>query len=298
MDDSLLGASFALSAAVVWSFAMILFKQSGDKVPPLALNLFKNTVALILLSATLYARGLGFETMENNTAKDFCILALSGFLGIAVADTLFFYSLNLVGVGIVSIVDCLYSPLIILFSFLLLSEKLTALQYFGAGLVLLAVAITSRHAPPQGRTRKQIIAGVLLGVLTMGVMTFSIVFAKPVLANFSTEWATTIRMAVGTAALSIVVLFLPQRRALWSVFRPSKTWKVSLPGSVLGAYLSSLLWIAGFKYAGASVAGVLNQTSTIFALLLATLILKESFTRRKFVAMVIALGGIVLVTFC
>lgn len=298
MDDSLWGASYALMAAVVWSFAMILFKQSGDRVPPLALNLFKNTVALILLSLTLWAGGQGFEAIRNNSARDFWILCLSGFIGITIADTLFFYSLNLVGVGIVSIVDCLYSPFIILFSFLLLAEKLTPLQYTGAGLVLAAVFITSRHEPPRGRSRQQIVAGVVLGVATMGLMTFAIVFAKPVLAKYSMEWATTIRMAAGTAALAVVVLIMPQRKALWSVFRPSRAWKTSLPGAVLGAYLASLLWIGGFKYAGASVAGVLNQTSTIFALVLAALILKESFTRRKFVAVVIALGGIVLVTFC
>ena len=92
------------------------------------------------------------------------ILILSGFLGITLADTLFFYSLNLVGVGLVSIVDCLYSPFIILFSWLILLERLTLLQYLGAGMILLAVYITSGHAPPKDRTRGQLILGIFLGV--------------------------------------------------------------------------------------------------------------------------------------
>ena len=50
------------------------------------------------------------------------------------------------------------------------------------------------------------------------------------------------------------------------------------------------------KYAQAGAAAVLNQTSTIFVLLLATLFLREPFTPRKLVAAVLALGGIALVT--
>ena len=54
--------------------------------------------------------------------------------------------------------------------------------------------------------------------------------------------------------------------------------------------------MAGFKYAEkAAIAGILNQTSVIFAIILAALLLKESFTERKAVAVVLAMGGVVLV---
>jgi drug/metabolite transporter (DMT)-like permease len=229
------------------------------------------------------------------TAYDVGILLLSGFIGIAVADTLFFYSLNLVGVGIISIVDCLYSPMVFFFSAILLSESLTPLQYAGGGMILVAVLITSRHKPPEGRTRLQLLAGIALGVLDMAFLAFGIVIAKRVLEGFPIVWASLIRLVGGTAALAVIVALLPQRRAIVSVFSPSRSWKFILPASVLGAYLSLLLWIGGFKYTKASVAGILNQTSSIFALILATLILKEAFTKKKFAAVVLALAGIVLV---
>jgi drug/metabolite transporter (DMT)-like permease len=44
------------------------------------------------------------------------------------------------------------------------------------------------------------------------------------------------------------------------------------------------------------IAAILNQASTIFILLLATVFLREPFTLRKAVAATIALAGIVLVT--
>ena len=49
----LLGQTCALLAAITWASALVLFKLSGERVAPIGLNLFKNTVALILLGATL-----------------------------------------------------------------------------------------------------------------------------------------------------------------------------------------------------------------------------------------------------
>ena len=52
-------------------------------------------------------------------------------------------------------------------------------------------------------------------------------------------------------------------------------WPIILVASVLSAYLAMMFWLGGFKYADASVASVLNETSNIFIVLLAALFLKE-----------------------
>jgi len=60
--------------------------------------------------------------------------------------------------------------------------------------------------------------------------------------------------------------------------------------------LAMVFWVAGFKYAPASVAAILNQSSTIIALILATLVLKEPFSIRKFVAAILGISGVLIVT--
>ncbi|MBK8271304.1 MAG: DMT family transporter [Planctomycetes bacterium] len=82
--------------------------------------------------------------------------------------------------------------------------------------------------------------------------------------------------------------------ALHFLFSP--VWRYLLPGSFLAAYLSMALWVAGFKYTSASVAAVLNQTSMIFAIILAAIFLHEKLTARKLGAVCIAAGGVLMIT--
>ena len=110
-------------------------------------------------------------------------------------------------------------------------------------------------------------------------------------------WAATIRLGAGTVALLLLGAASRNRKAVAGVFRPSPTWRFTVPASVLGSFLSYILWIAGFKYAAAAHVAILNQTSVIFAIIPATLVLNEPFTRRKGLAVSLAIAGILVVTF-
>jgi drug/metabolite transporter (DMT)-like permease len=108
------GEMCALGAALAWALAVMCFKRSGERISPVALNLFKNAVAIVLLAVTLvvtaaYARGdgtRGLDVLLTASMADVLTLAVSGIIGISIADTLFFRGLNLCGVGLVSVVDC------------------------------------------------------------------------------------------------------------------------------------------------------------------------------------------------
>jgi drug/metabolite transporter (DMT)-like permease len=296
MAADTLGQICALLAALTWACALVLFKRSGEQVPPMALNIFKNVIGLALLAATLAVQRDGFATLRSVPRADLYLLAISGFIGIALADTIFFYSLNLIGVGIVSIVDCLYSPSTIFFAWLLIGESLSPQQSVGAALILAGVLVSTRHEPPPNRTRGAMLLGILLCGTAVALMGLGIVLAKLVLPHFPLLWATTVRLLAGTVALALFITATPARAALWSVFRPSPAWTTAVPASILSTYLCLLFWVAGFKYTDASIAAVLNQTSTIFALVLAAMVLKEQLTVRKLAALALAMSGVVMVT--
>jgi drug/metabolite transporter (DMT)-like permease len=288
------GELLALLTALIWAAAVILLKRSGESVPPFALNLFRVTVssALLLPTATL----AGQASVASASLADIARLVTSGVIGIAISDTLFHASLNRVGAGISAIIDCLYSPLTVLLAFLTLNERLSALQLAGMVLVLGGVFAAARHDPPHGVAPRHVAVGVAFGVLAMLALAVGIVIAKPVLDRSPLLWAATVRQVGCLAVMLPAALASPYRRQALAALRPSRIWRHALPAAVLGSYLAMVCWIGGLKYTKVGVAAILNQSSTIYILILAAIFLKEPFTRRKLVASIVALAGILLVT--
>jgi drug/metabolite transporter (DMT)-like permease len=289
-----MGELLALLTALIWAAAVILLKRSGESVPPFALNLFRVTVSSVLLLPTAFLAGQASVTSAS--LSDILLLVASGAIGVAISDTLFHASLNRIGAGISAIIDCLYSPLTVLLAFLALNERLSTLQLVGLALVLGGVFAAARHEPPHGVAPRQVAVGVVWGVLAMVALAVGIVIAKPVLDRSTLLWAATVRQ-VGCLAVMLPVALLSRRRAqILGALRPSSVWLHSLPGAVLGSYLGLICWIGGLKYTKVGVAAILNQSSTIYILILAAIFLKEPFTRRKLLASLVALAGIILVT--
>lgn len=299
----LAGEAFSLLAAVVWAAAVVLLRLGGERVPPLALNTFKNALALVLLGLTLLVAGVSFR--QPVPAQDLLVLIVSGLLGLGVADTLFLASLNRLGAGRSAVVDCLYSPFMFLCAAVWLKEPLAARILGALALVVLAVLVAGWEPAPSGSGRStpgetgraQVLVGVLLGALAMLTMSVGIVLAKPVLERTDAIWATTVRLTGGAALPALLALSTRGGRGdLRRAFTPGPAWRITIPAAVVGTYLSMLLWIAGMKFAQATVAAILNQTSTVFTLLLATLVLREPLTGRRVLAILLGCGGALLAT--
>lgn len=288
-----MGEFFALAAALVWAGAVILFRKSGETVPPLALNLFRVSVSSVLFVIVL---GLTDRPLLGVAPLgDYLILMASGIIAIALSDTLFHMCLNRVGAGVNAIVDTLYSPFIVVCAWFMLGERLGRAQLGGMALIVGAVLLATRVAPPPGGDRRQLLSGVLIGVGAMASLAFGIVLAKPVLNDADVVWATAVRQFGSLLVLVPATLIHPGRRRLWAVFRPHYSWRFSLPGTVMGSFLALMFWIASMKLTAAGTAAILNQTSTIYILLMASLFLKEPFSWRRGLAALLALVGILLV---
>lgn len=287
-----MGEFFAVACAFVWAVAVILFRKSGESVPPFQLNLFRVIVSTGLLTLTLVATGKPVFAGADRT--DVLILMASGVIAIAISDTLFHMALNRVGAGLNAIVDSLYSPFTILWAFVMLGEKLGPTEYAGMVLIIGSVIVASRVQPPAGTSRGTLVAGILYGIGAMATISFGIVLAKPVLTHTDVVWATTIRQIGAMIALLGVAMLRPGRRRLFRVFQPSRSWRFTVPGTVTGSYVSLMLWIAGMKYAETGTAAILNQSSTFFILVAASLVLKEKFTPRKALSAVLAVSGVLL----
>ena len=137
-----MGEFYSLLAALFWAGSVILFKGVGESVGPVALNLAKNCIALVLFLLTALLLTGGWPHVRET--KDLWLLLISGVLGIGISDTLFLFALNQLGASRTALVDSMYSPFVILVSFSYLDERLRFLDAVGAALIVSSVLLSAR----------------------------------------------------------------------------------------------------------------------------------------------------------
>ncbi len=289
------GELYSVLCALIWAFAVILFTHVGRDTPPVVLNLFKGCVALVLLPPTLLVIGTPFVP-TNLAWTDWAQLIISGIIGISIADSLFFASLNRLGAGRSAIVDCLYAPIVILCGWLFLSEPVGWKILVAVALMVSAIFIGTwdPQADPLHRDPAKLRAGIGYGAIAMALMAIGIVIAKPVLNRADLLWATLVRVAGATAFLGAQALLPRWRAATFRVFTPGRHWPLLMAAGFVGTYLAMIVWLAGMKYTTVSVSSILNQTSTLIVPLLAAIFLRERLTWRRILAVSMGFAGVVI----
>jgi len=304
MTNETLGSVYALLTACAWAVGIVLFKRCGRVLKPLALNLHKNIVATILFATTVLVTG---QIPTEISLMDVAVIGASGILGIAIADTIFFYGLNIVGAGRQAVIDTAYSPTVVLLGYLFLDEHLSLLDLAGGALVLtgvLAVALpqavraseakgpVSAAPPTQSTNMAKGFAASLLAVVIMG---FSIVLVKRRIETLPVVWVTLLRLGGATVCL-VALSTLPRLRPhLKQAITPHRIWRHSIPAAFVGSYLALTLWIGGFKYGQAGTTAILNQMASPVTAILAVVFLRERFSLGMALALALAVAGVVLV---
>lgn len=283
-----IGEALSVGCALAWAVGVILYRRLGEHLPPLALTFVKNSLVWVMLViSVLVVHGPAWPAL---TATQWFLTALSGVLGMALADVLYLRALNAIGAGAMGIIGNLYSPFVIALSFVFLGERFGPQQALGFGLVMAGVVLVGYRSPLKEQVPGQI-KGMLLGAASIAVMAVAIVIVKRVLEESPLFWITLIRMS---AALVVLGAVLAWRGELRSVVTGMSMlpWRLLLPAAFVGQYLSTLMWLGGYKFAPASVAAVLNESASAFIVLLAWLWLKEPVSRRAITGIALTLTGV------
>lgn len=290
------GEICALLSPLVWAFAVILFKRSAH-APAGALNIFKNTVGFTLLSVTMGV--LGVDLPVGRSPREWGAVALSGVLGLAVADTLLFAGLRRIGAARMAIADTVYAPIVVALSWTFLGERPGGMFAVGAVGVIAGVtlAAVNRRALLQEDVgeRRNIVIGSLLVVAAISGTAVGIIVVKPMLAGANLFEVTWSRLFFGLIAQFVWMGVRGELRETAVALAPGPLWRTLVPAAVLGPYVSLLLWLGGFKWADASVAAVLNQMATIYVLVLARVWLKESLSVQQVAGALMACAGALVI---
>ncbi|MBD9435093.1 DMT family transporter [Pseudoxanthomonas sp. PXM03] len=284
-----IGEAMALGSAAAWAVGVILARQLGVHLPPLTLNLLKNGLVLCVLAPVALLLYAGAWPVMP--VRDMLIVLASGVIGIALADTLYFRALNELGAGRMGVIGNLYSPLVMLLGFVFLDERLGGMQWLGFALVAGGVLLVSLPARGQAARPQHTLRGILLGLLAIALMAVAIVMVKRTLETQPLLWVTLLRLCGAMAGL-LFLASLPSMRQRMRFVPRDVAWHRLVLAALVGQGLSMVLWLGGYKFTSASVAAILNESASVFLVVLAALWLREPMGRRAFVGVLLTFSGI------
>ncbi len=287
----MLGEFLSLLCAVLWAFAVIYYKKAGDHFNAYEMNLFKSAFVLVLMIPTVLLTS-GFDVPQFSISQ-ISIVLISGFVGIMLADMFYLRALQLIGASLTGITGSLYSPFVVGLSLLFLGEYLQFWQYVGMILVLMGVvlvgyrkkSILNEHPP---------IRGFVYATLAVFFTALGIVIIKPISQEQPFFWIILIRSFGGFVTMMLYGIILRKSLSIMHVIK-AKGGHWLILGTFIGQYISMMVWVAGYKYTSASVASILNETASIFILILSWLMLGEKLTKRKIAGVLITITGVVMV---
>jgi len=289
-DLRLLGMSAALVSAASWAIGSILFKRIGETVTPFGMTLSKGAVSSLLLGAVLCVTGYG--NVPNGALG---LLLVSGILGIAVGDTLFFAALQDLGpVGLI-VFFMAGQILTALLAILFLGEMPGSGAWTGIGVVLAGIAMVLLTQISRDESRRPTrLRGVLLGFFSMLAMSLSLIIAKQALDSVSTMTATFLRMAAGTLGMILFGMLTSRVREWLNPFSDMKMITVFVLSVCVVTFGGFWLSLVAIKHVEIAIANALSAAEPLFVIPLAVVFLKERVTLMEIAGAVLTVVGVIL----
>ena len=286
-----MGDLYAVITAVCWSSAVILFDISTKNFTAIQLNVLKNFIGVFGFILTIVLLSIPSPSFSQ---QDIFTLALSGFLGILIADGLFLESLRRLGSGLSAVVSTIYTPTVFIIAFILFNETINLQSYIG-GLIVLGGITISVFQPPKTIKKRDLYIGILFGIAANILTAYSVLIIKPIMKNNSVVYVALYRFSIGLIFGIIMNLVESGTRTVIQKFKQGLTNHYVILGALMGTYLSVIFWLSGYKYTLAGRAAIYNQLSTVFIIILARIFLKEPLTSKKVIGVSLAIFGAIIV---
>jgi len=260
------GAVAALLAALCWTVATLLWRRLPTTWTARQLNLHKTLLAFVLqlplLALVRWPPGQGGALL---------LLALSGVVGIAWGDSLFFSALRRLGTRRSLTLTAGGPAVTALVGLVTLGEQPRAAQWLGIGLISLSVVLVARQRPTETQGVRPASAGVPWAGLALALAAMACGSAGALLARLALRsgevpalLAATVRLGAATAVL------LPVFRELGGGVdrRPSppRRWPTILVATLLGTSLGLVLQQLALTGLPGGLAVALLSTSPVMAL--------------------------------
>lgn len=194
----------ALGAAVCWALTGLLATRPVAEVGPLVFNLYRQGFVTLVLAGLVVASG----SWRATDPALLPVLALSGFVGVFMGDTVLFFALRRLGPRRTGALFAMNAPMAALLGWLLLGETLAPLGVAGVVLCTAGVAICVLGRAPSSRFERldgPLWHGIALGMLAaLGQAAGSLIARPAMAAGFDPMVGSLVRVAVGVLCLGLL----------------------------------------------------------------------------------------------
>jgi drug/metabolite transporter (DMT)-like permease len=289
MSDPTLGGLCALASALAWSVTSLLARSLIPHYGSVTINAVRSGAAGVLLLIVVMAIE-GPHALTAMSRATFLQLTVSIVAAIGIGDTVFFESTRAIGLSRAMTIATTYPVGAALLAAAFLEEPLTIPVIVGSFLTLGGVALIVSVRPDDAHPQR-LAFGVWTALVASVAWAVSTAMMKLPLSEIEPLTAQAVRLPLASALLWLTPWTWMAGSAMRKAGRgPLLT--IAILSVVTAA--SSVLFVAGLKYAGVAVGSVLSSTAPVFALPLGVMFLGERIAASTVAGVLLAVAGVVV----
>lgn len=299
--DANFGNSCALAGAALWATSSLLFARC--RAAPFAMNLGKNVVAALAVTATLGVLAWsGGRSLVTADARALAWLVASAVVGLVLGDTFHFQALRAVGPRKALVLETLAPVLAAILGFAFVGERLGAAQLLGIAITLCGVVVVvSDRSGAASQERHLNVRGAVCGALAALGQASGAMLSKLALqrmesgpsggANAALE-ASMLRLWTALAVGCGVLAFSSARRAEARHAFAFEQLRFVAPAGLLATFGGVWASLLAFQHTSVAVASTLLALSPVLVLPLTRYIGREPLSARAVVGAALSVAGI------
>ena len=289
MTDLTWGIAGGLGTGMSWAATSLLVRSLSGVLTPAVISAARSTIGGAILILIALATGHGGEVIRMPLWVVMTLWA-SIILAMGFGDTLFFASMDHLGVTRALILSMANPLLTTLVGMGLLGEPITLSRAAGillvvGGLMLIVAGKGDRGGERRPTTRR----GLRLVFLAAGAWALSAVILKPALEAVSVVAAAAVRIPMGGLFLWLTPW---TRGTLHAIATSSLAERKRLGVVCLISGFGSLLFCLGIKFGGVAIGNVLSSTSPLFTLPFEVWVLGQRPSRETVLGAMVTVAGV------
>lgn len=281
--------TYALITIFIWSTTAAVVKKILFDIPNLEALSVSSYFAFAFLMIVNLKNG-NITKMRRYSAKDYGIMCGLGFTGLFLYSALYYYGLSQLSSQEACILNYLWPMMLVIFSCIILKEKMTLLK--AAAMICSFIGIIILSAGNSESSNGNIVVGMISCIVAAACYgIFSVL-------NKKMNYDQSISMMINWLVVAVCAMISGMMTESWAMISGMKWLGILWLGIVIDA-TAYLLWALALKDAE-NTAKIANLAYIIpfLSLIFSAALLKEVIEIRIFAALVFIIGGVLVQSLC